>query len=132
MAGNFVPPTQSSTLGTPGNQWLDGYFKQLKVDGNEIKEAAIVASRVSNVGACFFKMKSGLIIMWGGEYDTSVTSGKIVFPISFSSDAFSVAVNADGGTSNTRTIHTKNMTRTGFEYQKSDPQAGIRWIAIGI
>ena len=132
MAGNFVPPTQSSTLGTPGNQWLDGYFKQLKVDGNEIKEAAIVASRVSNVGACFFKMKSGLIIMWGSEYNTSVTSGKIVFPISFSSEAFSVAVNADGGASNTRTIHTKNMTKIGFDYQKTDQQTGIRWIAVGI
>ena len=132
MAGNFVPPTQSSTLGTPGNQWAGGYFKQLNVGGNEIKGAAIAASRVGESGSSFFRMASGLTVMWGSEYNTATTDGRITFPVSFLSNSFSVTVNADGGTSSTRTIHTKNMTKTGFEYQKTDAQTGVRWIAVGI
>ena len=31
MAGNFVPPTQSSTLGTSGNRWAGGFFDELAV-----------------------------------------------------------------------------------------------------
>lgn len=132
LAGNFVPPTQGSTLGTPGNQWLDGYFKRLNVGGHEINGAAITASRIGETGSSFFRMASGLTVMWGSEYNTATADGRITFPVSFLSNSFSVVVNADGGTSGTRTIYTKNMTKTGFDYQKTDMQTGIHWIAIGI
>ena len=32
MAGNFVPPTPSSTLGTSGNRWAGGFFDKLFVN----------------------------------------------------------------------------------------------------
>ena len=36
MAGNFVPPTQSSTLGTPGNRWAGGFFEKIAVKTLEV------------------------------------------------------------------------------------------------
>lgn len=132
LAGNFVPPTQGSTLGTPGNQWLDGYFKRLNVGGHEINGAAITASRIGETGSCFYRMASGLTIMWGDEYNTAANTGRVDFPISFATNAFSVAVNVDGGTGSQRVVYTKNMTKTGFDYQKMDSQTGIRWIAVGV
>ena len=36
MAGNFVPPTQSSTLGTSGNRWAGGFFDKLAVKTLEV------------------------------------------------------------------------------------------------
>ena len=36
MAGNFVPPTPSSTLGTSGNRWAGGFFEKLAVKTLEV------------------------------------------------------------------------------------------------
>lgn len=36
MAGNFVPPTQSSTLGTSGNRWAGGFFEEIAVKTLEV------------------------------------------------------------------------------------------------
>lgn len=36
MAGNFVPPTPSSTLGTSGNRWAGGFFDKLGVKTLEV------------------------------------------------------------------------------------------------
>ena len=36
MAGNFVPPTQSSTLGTSGNRWAGGFFEKIAVKTLEV------------------------------------------------------------------------------------------------
>ena len=36
MAGNFVPPTQSSTLGTSDNRWAAGFFDKLAVKTLEV------------------------------------------------------------------------------------------------
>lgn len=36
MAGNFVPPTPSSTLGTSGNRWAGGFFDNLAVKTLEV------------------------------------------------------------------------------------------------
>lgn len=130
---NYVPRANGEgSIGTEKKHWSGGHFDRLNVGGNEIKGAAIVASRVGESGSSFFRMASGLTVMWGSEYNTVITDGKITFPVSFLSNSFSVAVNADGGTSGTRTVHTKNMTKTGFEYQKTDAQTGILWIAVGI
>ena len=130
---NFVPRANGEgSIGTAKKHWGAGYFDHLNLSGRELKVDGVNASRVGEVGSCFFTLVSGLTIMWGSEYNTNVTSGKIVFPVSFSSNSFSVAVNADGGISATRIISTKNMTKTGFEYQKTDAQTGISWIAVGI
>ena len=130
---NYVPRANGEgCIGTEKKHWSGGHFDWLNVGGNEIKGAAIAASRVGEIGSSFFLMASGLKVVWGSEYNTTSADGKITFPISFLSNSFSVVVNADGGASGTRTIHTKNMTKTGFEYQKTDMQTGIRWIAIGI
>lgn len=130
---NFVPRKDGEgSVGKPRKHWGAGYFDHLNLSGRELKVDGVKASRVGEVGSCFFTLVSGLTIMWGSEYNTSTTDGKITFPVSFSSNAFSVAVNVDGGTSATRTVSTKNMTKTGFEYQKTDVQTGIRWIAVGV
>lgn len=130
---NYVPRANGEgSIGTEKKHWGDGHFKRLNVGGHEINGAAITASRVGENGSCFYRMASGLTVMWGSEYNTATADGKITFPISFLSNSFSVVVNADGGASNTRTVHTKNMTKTGFDYQKTDMQTGIRWIAVGI
>ena len=119
-------------IGTAKKHWGDGHFDRLNVGGHEINGAAITASRVGENGSCFYRMASGLTVMWGDEYNTTSNTGRVDFPISFVSNAFSVAVNVDGGTAGQRAVYTQNMTKTGFDYQKMDPQAGIRWIAIGI
>lgn len=130
---NYVPRANGEgSIGTTKKHWGAGYFDHLNLSGRELKVDGVKASRVGEVGSCFFTLVSGLTIMWGSEYNTAVTDGRITFPVSFSSNIFSVVVNADGGTSDTRTIHTKNMAKTGFEYQKTDAQTGIRWIAVGI
>ena len=36
MAGNFVPPTPSSTLGTSGNRWAGGFFEKIAVKTLEV------------------------------------------------------------------------------------------------
>nr|DAN69803.1 MAG TPA: hypothetical protein [Caudoviricetes sp.] len=36
MAGNFVPPTPSSTLGTSSNRWAGGFFDKLAVKTLEV------------------------------------------------------------------------------------------------
>ena len=36
MAGNFVPPTQSSTLGKSDNRWAAGFFEKLAVRTLEV------------------------------------------------------------------------------------------------
>ena len=36
MAGNFVPPTQSSTLGKSDNRWAGGFFDKLAVKTLEV------------------------------------------------------------------------------------------------
>lgn len=134
MATRSIVPRANGEggIGTEKKHWRDGYFKRLNVGGHEINGAAITASRVGEIGSCFYRMASGLTVMWGVEYNTTTNTGRVDFPISFVSNAFSVAVNVDGGTGSQRAAYTKNMTKTGFDYQKTDPQSGIRWIAVGV
>ena len=130
---NYVPRANGEgSIGTEKKHWGDGYFDRLNVGGHEINGAAITASRIGETGSCFYRMASGLTIMWGDEYNTATNTGRVIFPISFATNAFSVAVNVDGGTESQRAVYTKNMTKTGFDYQKMDSQTGIRWIAVGI
>mgnify|MGYP000941102628 CR=1 FL=1 len=95
MAGNFVPPTQSSTLGTSGNRWAGGFFdelavKTLKVIGggtennaqpatigwvkqafSSLLKSALDAAGLRTVSSgktgyiCFGSLFGGLIIQWG-------------------------------------------------------------------
>ena len=97
MAGNFVPPTQSSTLGTPGNRWACGFFEKIAVKTLEViggggedaqpatvgwvkqnltrllKSALEATGMRINIGhnkagyICFGELFGGLIVQWGEE-----------------------------------------------------------------
>ena len=94
MAGNFVPPTQSSTLGTPGNRWAGGFFEKIAVKTLEViggggedaqpatvgwvkqnltrllKSALEATGMRINIGhskagyICFGELFGGLIVQW--------------------------------------------------------------------
>ena len=95
MAGNFVPPTQSSTLGTSGNRWAAGFFDKLAVKTLEVigggtendaqpatvgwvkqgfaklLKSTLEAAGLRTVSSgktgyiCFGSLFGGLIIQWG-------------------------------------------------------------------
>lgn len=95
MAGNFVPPTQSSTLGTSDNRWAVGFFEKLAVKTLEViggggedtqpatvgwvkqnltrllKSALEATGMRINIGhskagyICFGELFGGLIVQWG-------------------------------------------------------------------
>ena len=97
MAGNFVPPTQSSTLGTSGNRWAGGFFEKIAVKTLEViggggedaqpatvgwvkqnltrllKSALEATGMRINIGhskagyICFGELFGGLIVQWGEE-----------------------------------------------------------------
>ena len=105
MAGNFVPPTQSSTLGTPGNRWAGGFFEKIAVKTLEViggggedaqpatvgwvkqsfskmlKTALEVTGLRTQFGengyVCFGKILSGATIQWG------IKTGKVLNDFSY-------------------------------------------------
>ena len=105
MAGNFVPPTQSSTLGTSGNRWAGGFFDRLAVKAIEViggggedtqpatvgwvqqsfskmlRTALAVAGLRTEFGVngyiCFGKIFDGATIQWG------IVTGKVLNDFSY-------------------------------------------------
>lgn len=111
MAGNFVPPTQSSTLGTSGNRWAGGFFekiavKTLEVIGggteNDAQPATVgwvkssfrsILEKVipalglrynfdANGYACFGSLFGNFVIQWGTALtDAGTGKVKVVLPV---------------------------------------------------
>ena len=105
MAGNFVPPTQSSTLGKSDNRWSAGFFDKLAVKTLEViggggedaqpatvgwvkqsfskmlKTALGAAGLRTEFGAngyiCFGKILDGATIQWG------IKTGKVLKDFSY-------------------------------------------------
>lgn len=128
MAGNFVPPTQSSTLGTSDNRWAGGFFEKIAVKTLEVigggtendtqpatvgwvKQgfAKLLKSALEISGCrfvtertgyiCFGKLFGGLKIQWGAM----TANGQYnAFPVAFETTARKVFFsNASSSTNET-------------------------------
>ena len=60
MAGNFVPPTPSSTLGTSGNRWAGGFFEKIAVKTLEVIGGGGEDTQPATVGWVREHLKNGL------------------------------------------------------------------------
>ena len=110
MAGNFVPPTPSSTLGTSGNRWAGGFFEKIAVKtlevisgGGEDTQPAtvgwvktamggILGKVFPNLGVrynfdangyvCFGSLFGNFVIQWGTALtDAGTGKVKVVLPV---------------------------------------------------
>ena len=110
MAGNFVPPTPSSTLGTSGNRWAGGFFEKIAVKtleviggGGEDTQPATVGWVKTAMGdilggvlpklgvrynfdangyVCFGSLFGNFVIQWGTALtDAGTGKVKVVLPV---------------------------------------------------
>ena len=67
MAGNFVPPTPESMVGTSEKYWKKGFFRDLFVDGKAIldfvKNFGVESSSVGETSG-WVKFGNGVLIQW--------------------------------------------------------------------
>ena len=111
MAGNFVPPTPSSTLGTSGNRWAGGFFEKIAVKtldvigggtendaqpatvgwvktamrsilGNVLPTLGVRYNFESNGYACFGSLFGNFVVQWGTALTDSGTGKvKVTLPL---------------------------------------------------
>ena len=111
MAGNFVPPTQSSTLGTSGNRWAGGFFDKLAVKtlevigggtendaqpatvgwvktamgdilGGVLPKLGVRYNFDANGDVCFGSLFGNFVIQWGTAMtDAGTGKVKVVLPV---------------------------------------------------
>lgn len=161
MAGNFVPPTQSSTLGTSGNRWAGGFFDKLAVKtleviggGGEDTQPAtvgwvktamggILGKVFPNLGVrynfdangyvCFGSLFGNFVIQWGTALtDAGTGKVKVVLPVEVARNLTMVAtVNSADVPTSFAAVDIGSMTISAAKTSGTPYGATVRWLHLG-
>jgi hypothetical protein len=121
MAGNFVPPAPSSTLGTSGNRWAGGFFEKIAVKtlevivggtendaqpatvgwvktamggilGNVLPTLGVRYNFDANGYVCFGSLFGNFVIQWGtASTDSGTGKVKVALPVEVTKNLTMVA-----------------------------------------
>lgn len=160
MAGNFVPPTPSSTLGTSGNRWAGGFFDKLAVKtleviggGGEEQPATvgwvktamggILEKVLPNLGVrynleangyvCFGSLFGNFVIQWGtATTDAGTGKVKVALPVDVARNLTMVAtVNSADVPTSFAAVDIGSMTISAAKTSGTPYGATVRWLHLG-
>ena len=161
MAGNFVPPTPSSTLGTSGNRWAGGFFEKIAVKtlevisgGGEDTQPAtvgwvktamggILGKVFPNLGVrynfdangyvCFGSLFGNFVIQWGTALtDAGTGKVKVVLPVEVARNLTMVAtVNSAEVPTSFAAVDIGSMTISAAKASGTPYGATVRWLHLG-
>ena len=161
MAGNFVPPTPSSTLGTSGNRWAGGFFEKIAVKtleviggGGENTQPAtvgwvktamggILGKVFPNLGVrynfdangyvCFGSLFGNFVIQWGTALtDAGTGKVKVVLPVEVARNLTMVAtVNSAEVPTSFAAVDIGSMTISAAKASGTPYGATVRWLHLG-
>ena len=161
MAGNFVPPTQSSTLGTSGNRWAGGFFEKIAVKtleviggGGEDTQPATVGWVKTAMGdilggvlpklgvrynfdangyVCFGSLFGNFVIQWGTALtDAGTGKVKVVLPVEVARNLTMVAtVNSAEVPTSFAAVDIGSMTISAAKASGTPYGATVRWLHLG-
>lgn len=161
MAGNFVPPTPSSTLGTSGNRWAGGFFDKLGVKTLEVIGGGEEDTQPATVGwvrtamggilgnvlptlglrynidangyVCFGSLFGNFVIQWGTA-PTNAGTGKVkvVLPVEVTRNLTMVAtVNSSEAPTSFAAVDIGSMTISAAKASGTPYGATVRWLHLG-
>ena len=161
MAGNFVPPTQSSTLGTSGNRWAGGFFDKLAVRTLEVIGGGENDAQPATVGwvktamgdilggvlpklgvrynfeangyACFGSLFGNFVIQWGTALtDAGTGKVKVALPVDVARNLTMVAtVNSTEVPTSFAAVDIGSMTISAAKASGTPYGATVRWLHLG-
>ena len=161
MAGNFVPPTQSSTLGTSGNRWAGGFFDKLAVKtlevigggGEDTQPATVGWVRTAMGGilgnvlptlglrynfdangyVCFGSLFGNFVIQWGTALtDTGTGKVKVALPVEVARNLTMMAtVNSADVPTSFAAVDIGSMTISAAKTSGTPYSATVRWLHLG-
>ena len=161
MAGNFVPPTPSSTLGTSGNRWAGGFFEKIAVKtleviggGGEDTQPATVGWVKTAMGdilggvlpklgvrynfdangyVCFGSLFGNFVIQWGTALtDAGTGKVKVVLPVEVARNLTMVAtVNSSEAPTSFSAVDIGSMTISAAKASGTPYGATVRWLHLG-
>ena len=161
MAGNFVPPTPSSTLGTSGNRWAGGFFEKIAVKtleviggGGEDTQPATVGWVKTAMGdilggvlpklgvrynfdangyVCFGSLFGNFVIQWGTAMtDAGTGKVKVVLPVDVARNLTMVAtVNSAEVPTSFAAVDIGSMTISAAKTSGTPYGATVRWLHLG-
>ena len=161
MAGNFVPPTPSSTLGTSGNRWAGGFFEKIAVKtleviggGGEDTQPATVGWVKTAMGdilggvlpklgvrynfdangyVCFGSLFGNFVIQWGTALtDAGTGKVKVALPVEVARNLTMVAtVNSADVPTSFAAVDIGSMTISAAKTSGTPYGATVRWLHLG-
>lgn len=161
MARNFVPPTQSSTLGTSGNRWAGGFFDKLAVKtleviggggedtqpatvgwvrtamggilGNVLPTLGVRYNFEANGYVCFGSLFGNFVIQWGTTLtDAGTGKVKVALPVEVARNLTMVAtVNASEAPTSFAAVDIGGMTINTAKASGTPYGATVRWLHLG-
>ena len=161
MAGNFVPPTPSSTLGTSGNRWAGGFFEKIAVKtleviggggedtqpatvgwvktamggilGNVLPTLGVRYNFDANGYVCFGSLFGNFVIQWGTAItDAGTGKVKVVLPVEVARNLTMVAtVNSTEVPTSFAAVDIGSMTISAAKTSGTPYGATVRWLHLG-
>lgn len=161
MARNFVPPTQSSTLGTSGNRWAGGFFDKLAVKtleviggggedtqpatvgwvrtamggilGNVLPTLGVRYNFEANGYVCFGSLFGNFVIQWGTTLtDAGTGKVKVALPVEVARNLTMVAtVNASEAPTSFAAVDIGGLTISTAKTSGTPYGATVRWLHLG-
>ena len=161
MAGNFVPPTPSSTLGTSGNRWAGGFFEKIAVKTLEVIGGGENDAQPATVGwvktamgdilggvlpklgvrynleangyVCFGSLFGNFVIQWGTALtDAGTGKVKVVLPVEVARNLTMVAtVNSSEAPTSFAAVDIGSMTISAAKTSGTPYGATVRWLHLG-